>query len=113
MIHDQVLIQHSHMRMAIFFTTHFVCLLHILYIWDKQSREEVEVPLYFHLKTNNFKVFVNQWICLHNSIAKPHFLSKDLEIPSYQCSVVVSKHSYFPKQNLRYTMGKQILAYLD
>lgn len=113
MIHYQVLIQHSHMRMTIFFTTHFVCVLHILYIWDKQNQEEVEVSLYFQLKSNHFKVFINQWICLHNNIAKPHLLSKNLEIPSYQCSVVVSKHSCFSKQNLRCTMGKQILAYLD
>lgn len=53
-INYQVLIQHSHRRMTIFFTPHFAWLLPILHFWDKQSGQELEISLHLCLKPNNF-----------------------------------------------------------
>lgn len=58
-IHHQVLIQPSHMRMTISFTTYFVLLLRILHTWDKQSGQDLDISLHLCPKCSNFKVLVN------------------------------------------------------
>lgn len=80
--HYQVLMRQNCMRMTMFFTIYFVWFFIFSTSGGQQRGQELEISVHLYLKPNNFKLFMNYCVYIHNNIDETNLL-ENLETPLY------------------------------